>query len=80
MMLPLARCALNHLKIQSIPKVVGRQKHSKPSSNFHDKYGNMMLFSGSAFCLGAYIIFMTQMGVEWNLSPVGRVTPKEWNE
>ncbi|XP_028720115.2 cytochrome c oxidase subunit 7B, mitochondrial [Peromyscus leucopus] len=79
-MFPLARYALNRLKTQSIRQVVARQGHQKPSSDFHDKYGNMMLISGTTFCLLGYIIYMTQMGVEWNLSPVGRVTPKEWKD
>ncbi|XP_051020777.1 cytochrome c oxidase subunit 7B2, mitochondrial [Acomys russatus] len=78
MMFPVARYTLNHLKIRSIPKIVGRQSHTKPSSEFHDKYGNMMLICGSTFCFVAFTIYITQMGLEWNLSPVGRVTPKEW--
>ncbi|XP_038200681.1 cytochrome c oxidase subunit 7B2, mitochondrial-like [Arvicola amphibius] len=78
MMFPLARYALNHLKIQSVWQVVARQGHTKPSSDFHDKYGNMLLISGSIFCFVGYLFYMTQMSVEWNLSPVVRVTPKEW--
>ncbi|XP_052054749.1 cytochrome c oxidase subunit 7B2, mitochondrial [Apodemus sylvaticus] len=78
MMFPLARYALNYLKTPSILKVVGRQNHSKSPPDFHDKFGNMMLISGTTFCFAGYAIYMTQMGVEWNLSPVGRVTPKEW--
>ncbi|XP_013206228.1 cytochrome c oxidase subunit 7B2, mitochondrial [Microtus ochrogaster] len=78
MMFPLARYALNHLKIQSIRQVVARQGHTKPSSDFHDKYGNMLLVSGFTFCFVGFVFYITQMGVEWNLSPVGRVTPKEW--
>ncbi|XP_031198445.1 cytochrome c oxidase subunit 7B2, mitochondrial [Mastomys coucha] len=78
MMFPLTRYALNYLKIPSILKIVGRQSHSKSSSDFHDKYGNMMLISGSIFCFAGYTIYITQMGVQWNLSPVGRVTPQEW--
>ncbi|KAF1581792.1 UNVERIFIED_CONTAM: Cytochrome c oxidase subunit 7B2, mitochondrial, partial [Eudyptes pachyrhynchus] len=81
MMFPLARYALNYLKTPSILKIVGRLKHSKPSSEeTHDKYGNMMLISGTIFCLAGYTIYMTQMGVEWNLSPIGRVTPQEWKK
>ncbi|XP_041526996.1 cytochrome c oxidase subunit 7B2, mitochondrial [Microtus oregoni] len=78
MMFPLARYALNHLKIQSIRQVVARQGHTKPSSDFHDKYGNMLLASGFTFCFVGFVFYITQMGVEWNLSPVGRVTPKKW--
>ncbi|XP_055485437.1 cytochrome c oxidase subunit 7B2, mitochondrial-like [Psammomys obesus] len=78
MMFPLARYALNHLKIRSTLKVLGRQTHTKPSMDFHDKYGNVVLISGSTFCFVGYVFYMTQMGIEWNLSPVGRVTPKEW--
>ncbi|XP_028640098.1 cytochrome c oxidase subunit 7B2, mitochondrial-like [Grammomys surdaster] len=80
MMFPLARYVLNCLKTPSILKVVGRQSHSKSSSEFHDKYGNVILISGTIFCFAGYIIYMTQMGVEWNLSPVGRVTPEEWKK
>uniref|UniRef100_A0A8C2LWP2 Cytochrome c oxidase subunit 7B, mitochondrial n=2 Tax=Cricetulus griseus TaxID=10029 RepID=A0A8C2LWP2_CRIGR len=77
-MFPLARYALNHLKIKSIRQVVARQSHTKPS-DFHDKYGNIVLIGGCSFCFVGYLFYITQMGVEWNLSPVGRITPIEWN-
>ncbi|KAG6921120.1 cytochrome c oxidase subunit 7B, mitochondrial, partial [Chelydra serpentina] len=48
--------------------------------NFHDKYGNIVLLGGALFCVSIWGYVATQTGIEWNLSPVGRVTPKEWRE
>ncbi|XP_066088726.1 cytochrome c oxidase subunit 7B2, mitochondrial [Saccopteryx bilineata] len=80
MMFPLARIILRSLKIRSIQQVRARQSHRKHSPDFHDKYGNALLVSGTTFCIVAWIFTTTQIGIKWNLSPVGRVTPKEWND
>uniref|UniRef100_A0A8C2MV73 Cytochrome c oxidase subunit 7B, mitochondrial n=1 Tax=Cricetulus griseus TaxID=10029 RepID=A0A8C2MV73_CRIGR len=69
-MLPFTKNALSYLQVQSIQQVVARQSLQKQTPNFHDKYGNAILASGA--------LFLTQIGIECNLSPVGRVTPKEW--
>ncbi|XP_053433742.1 cytochrome c oxidase subunit 7B2, mitochondrial [Nycticebus coucang] len=78
MMFSLARNALNALKIRSIQQSVARQNHVKHSPDFHDKYGNIVLAGGTAFCVVAWVYTITQIGIMWNLSPVGRVTPAEW--
>ncbi|XP_036100552.1 cytochrome c oxidase subunit 7B2, mitochondrial [Molossus molossus] len=80
MMFPLARNTLRSLKIRSLQQIRARQSHRKHSPDFHDNYGNAILASGTVFCVVAWIFTTTQIGVEWNLSPVGRVTPKEWND
>ncbi|XP_015105211.1 cytochrome c oxidase subunit 7B2, mitochondrial isoform X2 [Vicugna pacos] len=80
MMFPLIRNALSSLKIQSIRQIRARQSHSKQSPDFHDKYGNILLAGGATFCLVAWVFTTTQIGIKWNLSPVGRVTPRAWND
>ncbi|XP_037386258.1 cytochrome c oxidase subunit 7B2, mitochondrial [Talpa occidentalis] len=80
MMFSFTRNALGSLKIRSIQQTMARQSHAKRPPDFHDKYGNAVLASGSVFCIAAWVYMTTQVGIEWNLSPVGRVTPKEWND
>uniref|UniRef100_A0A2K5LUD1 Cytochrome c oxidase subunit 7B, mitochondrial n=2 Tax=Cercopithecinae TaxID=9528 RepID=A0A2K5LUD1_CERAT len=65
----LVKNALSCLQIQSIQQTMARQSHHKRTPDFHDKYGSAVLASGATFSI--------QIGIEWNLSPVGRVTPKE---
>ncbi|XP_031222293.1 cytochrome c oxidase subunit 7B, mitochondrial [Mastomys coucha] len=79
-MLPLAKNALSRLQVRSIQQVVARQTHHKRAPTFHDKYGNAILAGGSIFCVSTWTYTATQIGIEWNLSPVGRVTPKEWRD
>ncbi|XP_035928149.1 cytochrome c oxidase subunit 7B2, mitochondrial isoform X1 [Halichoerus grypus] len=76
----LTRNALNRFKIRSIQQIRSRQSHENHSQDFHDKYGDTVLASGTAFCVVAWVFIATQIGIEWNLSPVGRVAPKEWND
>uniref|UniRef100_A0A8B9EGP4 Cytochrome c oxidase subunit 7B, mitochondrial n=1 Tax=Anser cygnoides TaxID=8845 RepID=A0A8B9EGP4_ANSCY len=57
-----------------------RQAHHKHEPNFHDKYGNLVLLGGAAVFATVWGYVFTQAGVEWGLSPVGRITPKEWRE
>ncbi|XP_038308324.1 cytochrome c oxidase subunit 7B, mitochondrial-like [Canis lupus familiaris] len=72
--------ALSRLRVQSIPQTMARQSHQKRAPDFHDKYGNAVLASGATFCIAVWAYTATQIGIEWNLSPVGRVTPKEWRD
>ncbi|XP_004706369.1 cytochrome c oxidase subunit 7B2, mitochondrial [Echinops telfairi] len=80
MMFSLSRNVLRGLKIRRIQEIMARQSHQKHSPDFHDKFGNSILASGVAFCFASWVFVCTQIGIEWNLSPVGRVTPKEWRE
>ncbi|XP_054448562.1 cytochrome c oxidase subunit 7B, mitochondrial-like [Pteronotus mesoamericanus] len=75
---PLANNALSHLPVQSIQKILPRQMHQKWTPDFHDKYGNAVLASGATFCVARWTCTATQIGIEGNLPPAGRVTPKEW--
>uniref|UniRef100_A0A8D0BGQ5 Cytochrome c oxidase subunit 7B, mitochondrial n=1 Tax=Salvator merianae TaxID=96440 RepID=A0A8D0BGQ5_SALMN len=68
------RCCL----LRSFQRTATRRAHSQP--NFHDKYGNIILLGGATFCASTWFYIVTQGGIEWNLSPVGRITPKEWRE
>ncbi|XP_055150430.1 cytochrome c oxidase subunit 7B, mitochondrial-like [Symphalangus syndactylus] len=77
-MFPLVKNALNRLQVRSIQQTMARQSHQKRTPDFHDKYGNAVLASGATFCIVTWTYVATQVGIEWNLSPVGRVTPKEW--
>uniref|UniRef100_A0A8C6MUK9 Cytochrome c oxidase subunit 7B, mitochondrial n=1 Tax=Mus spicilegus TaxID=10103 RepID=A0A8C6MUK9_MUSSI len=74
------RTTLSHLQVQSIQQVVARQSHQKRMPNFHDKYGNAILAGGGIFCVSIWTYTATQIVIDWNLSPVGRVTPKEWRD
>ncbi|XP_061249126.1 cytochrome c oxidase subunit 7B, mitochondrial-like [Bos javanicus] len=76
----LAKNALSRLRVQSIQQAVARQIHQKRAPDFHDKYGNAVLASGATFCAAVWVYTATQIGIEWNPLPVGRVTPKEWRE
>ncbi|GAB5584717.1 cytochrome c oxidase subunit 7B2 [Prionailurus iriomotensis] len=67
-------------RVQSIQQTMARQSHQKRTPDFHDKYGNAVLASGATFCVAVWAYTATQIGIEWNLSPVGRVTPKEWRD
>uniref|UniRef100_A0A9L0S3W6 Cytochrome c oxidase subunit 7B, mitochondrial n=2 Tax=Equus TaxID=9789 RepID=A0A9L0S3W6_HORSE len=67
-------------QVRGIQQTVARQSHHKRTPDFHDKYGNAVLASGATFCIAVWAYTATQIGIEWNLSPVGRVTPKEWRD
>nr|XP_046265963.1 cytochrome c oxidase subunit 7B, mitochondrial [Scatophagus argus] len=53
---------------------------STAPEDFHAKYGTGVLVSGAAFCTAVWAYVLTQTGITWNLSPVGRVMPKPWRE
>ncbi|XP_074133260.1 cytochrome c oxidase subunit 7B, mitochondrial isoform X1 [Sminthopsis crassicaudata] len=65
-------------RVRSFQQTVERQNHQDRLPNFHDKYGTPILLSGATFCLAIWAYAATQIGIEWNLSPVGRVVPKDW--
>ncbi|XP_037680657.1 cytochrome c oxidase subunit 7B, mitochondrial-like [Choloepus didactylus] len=79
-MFPLAKNALSRLGVRSIQQTIARQSHQKRAPDFHDTYGNAVLASGATFCVAVWTYITTQIRIEWNLSPFGRVTPKEWRD
>ena len=79
-MFPSAENAPSRLRVQSIQQAAAGQIHQKQAPDFHDKYGNAVLASGSTFCVDVWVCMATQIEIEWNPSPVGRVSPKEWRE
>ncbi|XP_036059078.1 cytochrome c oxidase subunit 7B, mitochondrial-like [Onychomys torridus] len=79
-MLPFVKNSVSHLQVQSFQQAVARQSHQKWTPNFHDQYRNAMLAGGVLFCVSTWTYTATQIGIEWNLSPVGRVTQKEWRD
>ncbi|XP_006889724.1 PREDICTED: cytochrome c oxidase subunit 7B, mitochondrial-like [Elephantulus edwardii] len=80
MMFLLAKTAVSRLQVRSIKQIMVRQSHQKHVPDFHDKYGNAILAFGTTFCAAMWAYTITQIGIVWNLSPVGRVTPKEWRD
>uniref|UniRef100_A0A8C8ZJ90 Cytochrome c oxidase subunit 7B, mitochondrial n=1 Tax=Prolemur simus TaxID=1328070 RepID=A0A8C8ZJ90_PROSS len=80
MKFPLAKNSQSHLQVQNFQQTMARQSHQKQTSDFHDKYGNAVLATGATFCIAVWTYAVIQIGTEWNLSPVGRVTPKEWRD
>ncbi|KAJ8385399.1 hypothetical protein AAFF_G00189250 [Aldrovandia affinis] len=72
-----AKAALN-LTAQGARRVAVRHESHNVAPTFHTKYGNMMILSGTVFCIAVWSYVVTQTGITWNLSPVGKVTPKEW--
>ncbi|XP_058483664.1 cytochrome c oxidase subunit 7B, mitochondrial [Solea solea] len=53
---------------------------SSVRKDFHYKYGNGMLVGGMAFCVAVWSYVLTQTGIVWYPSPVGKVMPKPWRE
>ncbi|XP_058526951.1 cytochrome c oxidase subunit 7B, mitochondrial-like [Ochotona princeps] len=76
---PLARNVLSRLLVQSIQQAMARQSHQKCTPDFYDKC-NKVLAGGATFCIVVWTYTATQIGIKWNLSPVGRVTSKEWRD
>ncbi|NWX23879.1 COX7B oxidase, partial [Aegotheles bennettii] len=76
-------CASHSLQRSSargVQRTAVRQAHRKHEPDFHDKYGNLVLLGGAAAFTTVWGYVLTQAGIEWGLSPVGKVTPKEWRE
>ncbi|XP_005238308.1 cytochrome c oxidase subunit 7B, mitochondrial [Falco biarmicus] len=78
-MFPVARAALS-LTARGFQRTAVRQAHRKHEPDFHDKYGNLVLLGGTAVFTAVWGYVLTQAGIQWGLSPVGRITPKEWRE
>ncbi|XP_029029615.1 cytochrome c oxidase subunit 7B, mitochondrial [Betta splendens] len=57
-----------------------RHGSSARQEDFHAKYGTGLLLGGAAFCTVVWAYVVTQTGITWNLSPVGRVMPKPWRQ
>ncbi|KAK5858323.1 hypothetical protein PBY51_002471 [Eleginops maclovinus] len=53
---------------------------STESEVFHRKYGNGLMVSGLGFCVAVWGYVLTQTGITWNLSPVGKMMPKPWRQ
>ncbi|KAG7516054.1 cytochrome c oxidase subunit 7B, mitochondrial-like [Solea senegalensis] len=53
---------------------------SSVRKDFHYKYGNGLMVGGIAFCGAVWSYVLTQTGIVWYLSPVGKVMPKPWRE
>ncbi|XP_031450315.1 cytochrome c oxidase subunit 7B, mitochondrial [Phasianus colchicus] len=79
-MFPVARAALNLTARGAQRTAVRQTHHRKHEPSFHDKYGNLVLIGGAAVFATVWGYVLTKSGIEWGLSPVGRVTPKEWQE
>uniref|UniRef100_A0A4W6DLJ3 Cytochrome c oxidase subunit 7B, mitochondrial n=1 Tax=Lates calcarifer TaxID=8187 RepID=A0A4W6DLJ3_LATCA len=68
------------LQLRMIFTAVRQVRHGSTGAEFHAKYGNGLLVSGGVFCTAVWAYVLTQTGLTWNLSPVGKVMPKEWRE
>ncbi|XP_041657580.1 cytochrome c oxidase subunit 7B, mitochondrial [Cheilinus undulatus] len=66
----------------NITSQASRQVRHSSSVNpeFHAKYGNGLMIGGAVFCTAVWSYVLTQTGITWNFSPVGKVMPKEWRE
>ncbi|KAM9348273.1 cytochrome c oxidase subunit 7B, mitochondrial [Symphorus nematophorus] len=53
---------------------------STATPDFHSKYGTGVMVGGAVFCVAVWSYVLTQTGITWNMSPVGKVMPKEWRE
>ncbi|KAM4546056.1 cytochrome c oxidase subunit 7B, mitochondrial [Odontesthes bonariensis] len=62
-------------------QAVRQMRHGSTAPlGFHQKYGTGLMISGAVFCTAVWSYVLTQTGITWNLSPVGKVMPKEWRE
>ncbi|XP_029985931.1 cytochrome c oxidase subunit 7B, mitochondrial [Sphaeramia orbicularis] len=59
---------------------VRQVRHGSSAPDFHDKYGNGLMVGGAVFCVAVWTFVVTQTGITWNTSPIGKVMPKEWRE
>ncbi|KAM4620132.1 cytochrome c oxidase subunit 7B, mitochondrial [Polymixia lowei] len=55
-------------------------RHGSTAPDFHAKYGAGLMVGGGLFCMAVWGYVLTQTGITWNLSPVGKVMPKEWRQ
>uniref|UniRef100_A0A8D0H764 Cytochrome c oxidase subunit 7B, mitochondrial n=1 Tax=Sphenodon punctatus TaxID=8508 RepID=A0A8D0H764_SPHPU len=70
-MFPLVRSTLG-LTARGVQQIAVRGAHRKYQPDFHDKYGNAVLVGGILFCAIVLAYVGTQIGLDWNRSPVGR--------
>ena len=77
--LPSARSLLGPAG-RGIRRSVVRNFRRRGEPDFDAQYGNMILISGALFCAAVWGYALTQTGFDFYLSPVGRITPKEWKE
>ncbi|XP_071770190.2 cytochrome c oxidase subunit 7B, mitochondrial [Centroberyx gerrardi] len=61
-------------------QAVRQVRHGSTAPDFHAKYGTGLIVGGAVFCTAVWSFVLTQTGITWNLSPVGKVMPKEWRE
>ncbi|NWX25177.1 COX7B oxidase, partial [Notiomystis cincta] len=73
-------CISSPSPARGIQHTAVRQAHGKHEPNFHDKYGIMVLLGGAAMFSAVWGYVFTQLNVEWGISPVGRIAPREWRE
>ncbi|XP_028277518.1 cytochrome c oxidase subunit 7B, mitochondrial [Parambassis ranga] len=59
---------------------VRQVRHGSTRQDFHSKYGNGLLVGGAVFCVGMWAYVLTQTGITWGFSPIGKVMPKPWRE
>ncbi|NWU28465.1 COX7B oxidase, partial [Dyaphorophyia castanea] len=78
-MFPVARAAQS-LVARGIQHTAVRHAHRRHEPNFHDKYGTMILLGGATMFSAVWGYVFTGLNMEWGLSPVGRITPREWRE
>ncbi|CAN9501162.1 unnamed protein product [Ophioblennius macclurei] len=71
-----AKAALN-VSGQAVRQV--RHGSTVPET-FHAKYGTGLMIGGAIFCTAIWSYVLTQTGITWNTSPVGKVMPKPWRE
>ncbi|KAG5843236.1 cytochrome c oxidase subunit 7B, mitochondrial [Anguilla anguilla] len=71
------KAALN-IAAQGARRVTVRHGSQNAAPNFHEKYGNILMVAGAGFCVAVWSYVFTQTGITWNLSPVGKVTPRPW--
>ncbi|XP_041808501.1 cytochrome c oxidase subunit 7B, mitochondrial [Chelmon rostratus] len=74
-----AKAAVN-VSGQAVRQVRQVRHGSTAPQDFHTKYGTGLMLGGAVFCTAVWSYVLTQTGITWNLSPVGRVMPKEWRE
>uniref|UniRef100_A0A3P8U6C5 Cytochrome c oxidase subunit 7B, mitochondrial n=1 Tax=Amphiprion percula TaxID=161767 RepID=A0A3P8U6C5_AMPPE len=71
-----AKAAVN-ISSQAVRQV---RNGSTMPQDFHAKYGTGVMVSGGIFCTAVWAYVLTQTGITWNVSPVGRLQPKPWRE
>lgn len=66
-----------------LPGQAARQVRNSATASeevFHAKYGVALMVGGTVFCTAVWSYVLTQTGITWNLSPVGKMMPKPWRK